>query len=82
MDSVDDVRFHVHSDGPGLSPEDLSRLFQPFSRLVTPERHVGGLGLGLYVSRTLAERHGGRLWLESTPTQGVTAILVLPHLAA
>ncbi|HET8522746.1 MAG TPA: GAF domain-containing sensor histidine kinase, partial [Thermomicrobiales bacterium] len=81
QDSVDEIRFHVHSDGPGLSPEDLSRLFQPFSRLVTPERHVGGLGLGLYVSRTLAERHGGRLWLESTPEQGVTAILVLPRLA-
>jgi signal transduction histidine kinase len=81
-DSADDVRIRVHNQGPGLSPEDLSRLFQPFSRLVTPERHVGGLGLGLYVSRALAERHGGRLWIESPPDQGVTAILVLPRLAA
>jgi signal transduction histidine kinase len=80
-DSADDVRFQVHNHGPGLSPEDLSRLFQPFSRLTTPERHVGGLGLGLYVSRALAERHGGRLWLESDPVDGVTAILVLPRLA-
>jgi signal transduction histidine kinase len=80
--SDDDVRFRIHNHGIGLSPEELSRLFQPFSRLVTPEWHVGGLGLGLYVSRTLAERHGGRLWLESEPDQGVTAMLVLPRLAA
>jgi signal transduction histidine kinase/putative methionine-R-sulfoxide reductase with GAF domain len=81
-ESADDVRFQVHNHGSGLSQEDLSRLFQPFSRLVTPERHVGGLGLGLYVSRTLAERHGGRLWLESALEHGVTAILALPRLAA
>ena len=45
---------------------------------VTAERAGDGLGLGLHVSRLIAERHGGRLWLESAPDQGTVAVLVMP----
>ena len=72
------ARVEVHDRGPGVSTAELQQLFQPFVR-VGKEAHVGGgLGLGLHVSRLLAERHEGRLWLESEAGRGTTAILELP----
>lgn len=67
----------VVDDGPGV-PEDLqSRLFTPF--VTTKEE--SGTGLGLWVSRSILERHGGRIWIESntTPNQrGTTVSIFLP----
>ena len=72
------ARVEVRDQGPGLSPQDLARLFQPFVRVGDQTTVGGGMGLGLHVSRVLAERHGGRLWLESEPGRGTVAILDLP----
>ena len=72
------VRLEVRDRGPGIGQEDLNRLFQPFSRSGPGSGVGGGLGLGLYVSRVLADRLGGRLWLESAPGTGTTAVLELP----
>jgi signal transduction histidine kinase len=74
----DRVRVEVRDRGPGIGQAELNRLFQPFSRAGPGSEVGGGLGLGLYVSRVLAERLGGRLWLESVPGEGTTAILELP----
>jgi signal transduction histidine kinase len=74
----DRVRIEVRDRGRGIGQADLDRLFQPFSRAGPGLEVGGGLGLGLYVSRVLAERLGGRLWLESVPGEGTTAILELP----
>jgi signal transduction histidine kinase len=71
------VQFLVRDQGPGLTTDELGHLFRPFSRLGSGSAG-GGLGLGLYVSRTLAERHGGKLWLESPHSGGVSAWLHLP----
>lgn len=68
----------VHDQGPGVSDAELQQLFEPFVRVGEAARVGGGLGLGLHVSRMLAERHEGRLWLESTVGQGTTAILKVP----
>jgi PAS domain S-box-containing protein len=69
----------VRDHGSGLTSDELGHLFRPFSRLGADRSRGSGLGLGLYVSRTLAERHGGKLMLESPPeTSGVTARLTLP----
>jgi signal transduction histidine kinase len=73
-----EARLRVQDQGPGLTTDELGHLFRPFSRLGTGRTTGGGLGLGLYVSRTLAERHGGKLWLESPRNGGVSAWLVLP----
>ncbi|MHB8550980.1 MAG: ATP-binding response regulator [Acidiferrobacterales bacterium] len=54
------VRITVTDTGPGLDPEDGKRLFQPFFTT-----KAEGLGMGLAISRTIVEAHGGRLWLES-----------------
>jgi signal transduction histidine kinase len=72
------VRIEIRDRGPGIAREDLARLFQPFSRAGPGSTVGGGLGLGLYVSRLLSERLGGRLWLESAPGEGTVAVLELP----
>lgn len=61
-----EVIFAVSDDGPGISTEEQQKLFNRFERgAAARERRVGGTGLGLSVSKSLAEKMGGRLWLES-----------------
>jgi len=66
------VRIEVHDTGPGVPVEVRDLLFQPMSTS-KPE----GMGLGLAISRTIAERHGGRLWLDTEAAQ-TTFCLQLP----
>jgi PAS domain S-box-containing protein len=63
--------------GDGIATEDLERIFGRFERAVSM-RHFGGLGLGLYISRQIAEAHGGTLGVESEPGRGATFTLRLP----
>jgi PAS domain S-box-containing protein len=63
--------------GAGIAADEQARLFTPFYQ--TPRgRSYGGTGLGLHISRRIAEAHGGRLWLESTGTSGSTFAFALP----
>ncbi|HKS70486.1 MAG TPA: ATP-binding protein, partial [Ktedonobacterales bacterium] len=60
----------VRDSGIGVAAEDRERIFDYLYRAPrSEERNLSGLGLGLYVSRHLVERMGGRLWLESTSTE-------------
>ncbi|MBL8243681.1 MAG: response regulator [Rhodanobacteraceae bacterium] len=70
------MRLRVRDTGPGLSQAQVERLFQPFER-VGDERAAPGTGLGLAISRNLAERMGGRLWVESEPGTGSCFVLEL-----
>ncbi len=72
-------RIDVIDEGPGIDPAFRARLFDKFAQADSSDRRaVGGTGLGLYISRLLVERMGGRIFAESTPGQGSTFSLVLP----
>jgi signal transduction histidine kinase len=71
-----EVRITVADDGPGIHPRHHERLFQKFSKLSS--NGVSGHGLGLYIARTIAEAHGGRVWVDSRPGQGATFSLAIP----
>jgi signal transduction histidine kinase len=70
------VRVIVRDTGPGLTPEQLSHIFQPFVRYAQP--NVKGTGLGLSLSRSIAERDGGTVGAESTPGSGSAFWVELP----
>jgi signal transduction histidine kinase len=69
----------VSDTGPGIGPEELSRLFQPFQQAENTRRNnPEGTGLGLVISRRLMEKHGGTLTLESELGKGTRAVAVFP----
>jgi signal transduction histidine kinase/DNA-binding response OmpR family regulator len=72
------VRVAISDTGPGLSEEDLRRLFVPFERLSAPMKGVEGTGLGLVLSRNLTETMGGRIGVSSSPGAGSTFWIELP----
>src|ERR1700694_305231 len=73
----------VRDSGLGIAREDLPRLFNRFERIEHRETsHIGGTGLGLYLSRELARQHGGDIRVESRPGSGSTFTLTLPLVVA
>ncbi|HEV3216816.1 MAG TPA: ATP-binding protein [Vicinamibacterales bacterium] len=72
-----EVVLTVRDSGVGVEPTMLDRLFEPF--FTTKAR---GMGMGLSVSRSIIERHGGRLWASTTPGAGATFHVVLPMAAS
>ncbi|WP_437626798.1 sensor histidine kinase [Sorangium sp. So ce1151] len=67
------VELCVADSGEGVPPEDLERIFEPFFTT-----KAQGLGVGLSISRSIVEAHGGRLWAECSPGAGVTLRCALP----
>jgi PAS domain S-box-containing protein len=71
------ARLTVRDEGIGIEPEDLPRIFGRFERAVS-ERHYGGLGLGLYVTRQFLQAMGGTVEAQSVLGQGATFTVQLP----
>jgi two-component system, LuxR family, sensor kinase FixL len=75
-----EVIIEVDDRGPGLSEEQISRLFKPFSQVHDKKRDHRGTGLGLYVSRGIVNAHGGSISAESEgPGKGAVFRVVLPR---
>jgi signal transduction histidine kinase len=74
------VTVRVRDEGPGIPQGELTRVFRRFYRVPGPlAARIRGTGLGLYIVRTVARRHGGRAWAESEgPGRGSTFALELP----
>ncbi len=71
------VEIAVADTGPGIAPKDRETIFEEFEQ-AADGKQAEGTGLGLPLSRKLAELHGGRLWVESEPGQGSTFRFTLP----
>lgn len=69
-------QFVVRDDGPGMPDEIRARALEPF---FTTKEHGRGMGLGLYLAKLVADRHGGRLGIVSEAGRGTTATLVVPR---
>ena len=63
----------VTDGGTGIPPEDASRIFEPFFSTKS-----NGMGMGLAISKTIIEAHGGEIWMSSNVTQGTTFTILLP----
>ncbi len=73
------LRIRVDDDGPGLPPERIEDMFQPFVRLdESRNAETGGTGLGLAIARSAIREHGGDLTLENRPVRGLRAEILLP----
>ena len=76
---VASLRLSVKDEGPGIAPEDHQRVFEKFSQVdASATRAHGGTGLGLTISKELAQLLGGSIELESSVGQGAAFTLVIP----
>lgn len=76
----DEVLILIEDDGPGIAPDQLERVFDPFLRLETSRsRETGGTGLGLTIARNLLRAHGGDVRLENRASGGLRAVVSLPR---
>lgn len=72
------AQIRVCDQGPGVPPELRERIFEPFYRLPGATERDGGVGLGLALVKSIAERHGGRAFCEGRPEGGACFVIELP----
>lgn len=73
-----EVQVSVADTGLGIAPADLAKVFERFER-ASATKNVGGLGLGLFITRQIIEAHGGHIEVKSTPGVGSTFTVTLPR---
>ncbi|NIS79103.1 MAG: GAF domain-containing protein [Anaerolineales bacterium] len=80
---VDNVVISVKDNGPGIPEEEIPRIFDHLFRgritVEDPDNPIEGTGLGLALTKTIVEQHGGRVWVESSEGDGSTFVCSLPR---
>jgi signal transduction histidine kinase len=72
-------RLEVWNDGDGVAKEKMGQLFQKFSRIQPSQKEAAkGTGLGLFISRTIVELHGGKIWAEGAEGEWINFLIELP----
>ena len=75
------VEIDIDDDGPGIPEAELVRVLEPFYRLEeSRNRETGGVGLGLAITNSIVQAHGGKLTLGNRPGGGLRASIVLPSM--
>lgn len=72
------AKIQITDLGPGIAQEDLERIFERFER-VSDKQNIGGLGLGLYISKQIIEAHNGKIYVHSKLGHGSTFTVELPE---
>ena len=73
------VCFSIQDNGPGLEPDELSRIFNRFYQVDSARtRDKNGSGLGLAIAKSIVEQHGGEIWADSSPGEGLRISFTLP----
>ena len=76
---VTSVRLTVHNRGTPIPATDLRRIFEPMQQAAQSDTQTAGLGLGLYIAKTIAEAHHGSITVESSEESGTTFTVSLPR---
>jgi signal transduction histidine kinase len=74
-----EIVFFVRDNGIGIPSEYQQKIFQIFRRLHERDDYGGGTGAGLTIARKIVERHGGQIWVQSTPGEGSTFYFMVPE---
>ncbi|AHB13025.1 PAS domain-containing sensor histidine kinase [Dehalococcoides mccartyi] len=76
--NLDNILFQVTDTGFGIPPDKQIEIFNPYARIRKAEEHTTGLGIGLSLSRTLVELHGGQIWFETSEGIGSSFYFTMP----
>ncbi|HTN38689.1 MAG TPA: PAS domain S-box protein [Arachidicoccus sp.] len=75
---AEELIFSIRDQGLGIASEHLREIFNQYYRAEQIDTKIAGLGLGLYISKEIIERHGGRIWAESSLGEGSKFTVILP----